>query len=411
MFSFSDIDSKKQTKNGITYHFPELNSSKLSSAGKIEYSMVGKENEPNVTYTTQKTNRQYVSNKLSIFSKTHDKYTEVNGELVVENVPITGTGKKLFLCFPIITDVKIQPNIIDTLIKNTEDETINEIKLDDILLSESECILYETAQGIFVTFQTPITIQTPVQLSYRNIPEDGVSSQKEQIHATKESSWSEARSASTTNFKGGEATGEVWATSLFSSFMENPVKSTKEGFVEGLEDMDQNGDFQWMECQTADLDYSDNVPNVIASTSSNITNAEQGFLIATIVLYMVIIVGIIGLIIFYFIVKKNAQVTQGGGGAGADSILESITKSITEGVGFTIHDGPFSIIVIILCLFLFIWVITICSYFTKSNIFNTEIQDYLGKTQLYGFTVASMIAVGFIVICSSHIFLRITKKK
>lgn len=389
MFSFSDIDSKKQTKNGITYHFPELNSSKLSSAGKIEYSMVGKENEPNVTYTTQKTNRQYVSNKLSIFSKTHDKYTEVNGELVVENVPITGTGKKLFLCFPIITDVKIQPNIIDTLIKNTEDETINEIKLDDILPSESECILYETAQGIFVTFQKPITIQTPVQLSYRNIPEDGISSQKEQIHATKESSW---------------------ATSLFSSFMENPVKSTKEGFVEGLEDMDQNGDFQWMECQTADLDYSDNVPNVIASTSSNITNAEQGFLIATIVLYMVIIVGIIGLIIFYFIVKKNAQVTQGGGGAGADSILESITKSITEGVGFTMHDGPFSIIVIILCLFLFIWVITICSYFTKSNIFNTEIQDYLGKTQLYGFTVASMIAVGFIVICSSHIFLRITKK-
>jgi hypothetical protein len=390
MFSFSDIDSKKQTKNGITYHFPELNSAKLSSTGKIEYSMFGKENEPNVTYTTQKTNRPYVSNKLSIFSKTHDKYTEVNGELVIENIPITGTGKKLFLCFPIITDVKIQPNIIDTLIKNTEDETIHEIKLDDILPSESECILYETAQGIFVTFQTPITIQTSIQLSYRNIPEDGISSQKEQIHATKKSSW---------------------ATSLFSSFMENPVKSTKEGFVEGLEDMDQNGDFQWMECQTADLDYSDNVPNVIASTSSNITNAEQGLLIATIVLYMVVIVGIIGLIIFYFIVKKTAQVTQSGGGAGADSILESITKSITEGVGFTMHDGPFSFIVIILCLFLFSWVITICSYFTTKSIFNKELQDYLGKTQLYGFTVASMIAVGLIIICSSHIFLRITVKK
>ena len=153
MFSFSepqsvsvkpsDIDTKKQTKNGITYHFPELNSAKLSSGGKIEYSMFGKENEPNVTYTTQKTNRPYVSNKLSIFSKTHDKYTEVNGELVIENIPITGTGKKLFLCFPIITDVKIQPNIIDTLIKKTED-TIHEIKLDDILPSESECILYET---------------------------------------------------------------------------------------------------------------------------------------------------------------------------------------------------------------------------------------------------------------------------
>ena len=330
---------------------------------------------------------------MSIFSKTHDKYTEVNGELVIENVPITGTGKKLFLCFPIITDVKIQPNIIDTLIKNTVDETIHEIKLDDILPSESECILYETAQGIFVTFQTPITIQTPVQLSYRNIPEDGVSSQKEQIHATKESSW---------------------ATSLFSSFMENPVKSSKEGFVEGLEDMDQNGDFQWMECQTADLDYSDNVPNVIASTSSKITNAEQGFLIATIVLYMVIIVGIIGLIIFYFIVRKTEQITRGGGfsgGAGTDSILESITKSITEGVGFTMHDGPFSIIVIILCLFLFIWVIIICSYFTKVSIFNKELQDYLGKTQLYEFTVASMIAVGLIIICSSHIFLRITVKK
>jgi len=409
MFSFSDIDSKKPPKNGITYHFPELHSSKLSSAGKIEYSMVGKENEPNVTYTTllEKTKRSYVSNKLSIFSKTHDKYTEVKGELVVENIPITGTGKKLFLCFPIITDAKIQPNIIDTLIvKNTEDEPIPEIKLDDVLPSESDCILYETAQGIFVTFQTPVYVQTSIQLLYRNIPEDGIATQKEQIHATKQS---------------------TWATSLFSSLMESPDKPTKEGLdvlhtsnysppaniVEGLQDMDRNEDFQWMECQTADLDYSDNVPNMITTTSSNLTNAEQGFLIATIVLYMIIIVGVLCLIGFYLYSKNKVETgpVSGGGGAGTYTIIETLRKSIANGKDFTNCDGPFSMIVIIFSLLLFIWVIIICSYFIITALFHEELKKYLGKTQLYGFTAASLIVAAIIIVCSYRVLLQITKKK
>ena len=149
--------------NSVTYHFPKLNSKKVQTKGIIQYYMIGKENEPNVSYKKGSSHIPFVSEKMYICAK-----QETSAILIVENRSVTNTDKKLFLCVPLIT--KEQPlgfakkqsrNILDDIIQDIQtnfSEPNNDIHLDSVLPENTTCNIIETRFAIVVYLKTPIPV-------------------------------------------------------------------------------------------------------------------------------------------------------------------------------------------------------------------------------------------------------------
>jgi hypothetical protein len=149
--------------NYVTYHFPKLNSKKVQTKGIIQYYMIGKENEPNVSYKKGSSHIPFVSEKMYICAK-----QETSAILIVENRSVTNTDKKLFLCVPLIT--KEQPlgfakkqsrNILDDIIQDIQtnfSEPNNDIHLDSVLPENTICNIIETRFAIVVYLKTPIPV-------------------------------------------------------------------------------------------------------------------------------------------------------------------------------------------------------------------------------------------------------------
>lgn len=283
-------------ENKIIYHFPKLNSKKVQSSGVIQYYMIGNENDPNISYKKRSSNVHYTSNKLYICAK-----NETSGQIIIENIPVTNTDKKLFLCIPLITkpeDVisglfgkKIQSNnqfddILQDNIKNID----NGIHLDNVLPENSECEISETPFVIIVNFKTPIYVHSYFTgLTYINQPDKSIYTFIPEL--TRENDINKSEKTMITSYKqrilntndhvnSSIETCKCKNNSLFSGIIPNV-----ETFVEGMED----NPYTWMECDTAELDYSGEVPTFSTPIDANTENTtEKMFNTALIIIYIVI---------------------------------------------------------------------------------------------------------------------------
>ena len=141
------IDNSKELKynyyNNLAVH--------SKSDNGMHYSFKGKENEPNVFLFDKGDLKKFVSNSLHILSN-----DENNGELIIENMPITNFDKNLVVHFPLISDSSSKPNDIDKIMK-----TLNSnIEINKLLPQNTDCAYSEKDDKIHVTFVNPIKIRS-----------------------------------------------------------------------------------------------------------------------------------------------------------------------------------------------------------------------------------------------------------
>jgi hypothetical protein len=275
----------------IVYDFPKLPSQKINSifSGNIQYSVAGKENQPNISVVKKSQKRGFVSKNVYIFSNIHNVSGESDpctGELVIEHDAITNGGKKLYVCVPLITNhlegTYSSPNVLDELIQDAK--TMDEIELNSVLPGNTECYYYETKGTIVVIFKTAVAVQSHFTgFSPGNI----VDIQKPFL----ETSSYVIVPASKRNPSPGVS--HCVNTRIASNKLENHVGANyREGFSEGLT---ENTTTSWMECDNVDLDYSQDVPTYAVTSGSNLGDPNaliRGAVIALLTL--------IGLMIFIF---------------------------------------------------------------------------------------------------------------
>lgn len=141
------IDNSKELKynyyNNLAVH--------SKSDNGMHYSFKGKENEPNVFLFDKGDLKKFVSNSLHILSN-----DENNGELIIENMPITNFDKNLVVHFPLVSDSSSKPNDIDKIMK-----TLNSnIEINKLLPQNTDCAYSEKDDKIHVTFVNPIKIRS-----------------------------------------------------------------------------------------------------------------------------------------------------------------------------------------------------------------------------------------------------------
>jgi len=281
----------------ILYDFPKLPSQKINSifSGNIQYSVVGKENRPNIFLVKKSQKRGFVSKSVYIFSNIHNiggDVTPCSGELVVEHDAITNGGKKLYLCVPLITHhyngIYGSPNILDELIQDSK--SVQEIELNSVLPNKSECYYYETSAAFVVVFKTAVAVQS----HFTGFSQGDIEAIKKPFLET---SKYDTLSASK---MGTSAPG---FSSVISSTNTPETKSTvganyQEGFTEGPD----SSKTAWMECDNVDLDYSQEVPTYAASMGSNLTdpNTMINFAIWTVLIVIGFMAFIMGFPRLYF---------------------------------------------------------------------------------------------------------------
>jgi len=275
----------------IVYDFPKLPSQKINSifSGNIQYSVAGKENQPNISVVKKSQKRGFVSKNVYIFSNIHNVSGESDpctGELVIEHDAITNGGKKLYVCVPLITNhlegTYSSPNVLDELIQDAK--TMDEIELNSVLPGNTECYYYETKGTIVVIFKTAVAVQSHFTgFSPGNI----VDIQKPFL----ETSSYVIVPASKRNPSPGVS--HCVNSRIASNKLENHAGANyREGFSEGLT---ENTTTSWMECDNVDLDYSQDVPTYAVTSGSNLGDPNaliRGAVIALLTL--------IGLMIFIF---------------------------------------------------------------------------------------------------------------
>lgn len=141
------IDNSKELKynyyNNLAVH--------SKSDNGMHYSFKGKENEPNVFLFDKGDLKKFVSNSLHILSN-----DENNGELIIENMPITNFDKNLVVHFPLISDSSSKPNDIDKIMKTLT----STIEINKLLPQNTDCAYSEKDDKIHVTFVNPIKIRS-----------------------------------------------------------------------------------------------------------------------------------------------------------------------------------------------------------------------------------------------------------
>jgi hypothetical protein len=269
----------------LYYNFYSMLSKKIYTlfSGNIQYQLSGKANEPNIVFSKGSQYTAYSSQKLYIFSKIHENDLNTDGELVIENLPITNSDKKIFICFPLKTiteNVSKHSNLIlDQLIQNTLPEQLPEINLNTILPMEDDGIYYETSTAKIVVFQTPLHVFshftgfTKGELHELQIKPATV----ERIRAS--SNYFSNKSLNISGHLQGPTMLENTTIQGWNTF------DTKEGFIEGN---DPNAEIKWMECDNVPLDYSEEIPTYQIAAGSVTKDYQTQLLSATINIIWVI---------------------------------------------------------------------------------------------------------------------------
>jgi hypothetical protein len=271
--SQNTIDTTKQT----AYNYYPMFSTKINTqyTGNIQYSLNGKENEPNVTVTENFDSIGYVSKNLFIFSKIHHfpQMENFEGELIVENVPISKSNKPLYLCVPLKTNSSAPKNTIDKIVEN--DDTNIDINLNTVLPLEEISYYYETADYKYLVFHKPIDVKTNFVGFNKGskddlfIPPKNVSmirASSDVVHMKK-------------NTVGTGGTSRWWGT---------PSPSGQKHVTEGFEPN------EYFECDNVDISYNNDIPTyTIPAGSNNISLKEKTLNVAITMVWLLCIVAVV----------------------------------------------------------------------------------------------------------------------
>ena len=271
----------------ILYDFPKLPSQKINSifSGNIQYSVAGKENQPNISVVKKSQKRGFVSKNVYIFSNIHNVSGESDpctGELVIEHDAITNGGKKLYVCVPLITNhlegTYSSPNVLDELIQDAK--SMDEIELNSVLPGNSDCYYYETKATIVVIFKTAVAVQS----HFTGFSPGNIADIQKPFLET--SSYVIVPASKRVPSPG---VSHCVNSRLASNKLESTVGTNyREGFSEGLTD---NTTTSWMECDNVDLDYSQDVPTYAVTSGSNLSDPNA--LIRAVVIALLTLIGLI----------------------------------------------------------------------------------------------------------------------
>jgi hypothetical protein len=218
MYLFKEGLNETDTSNNIIYNYPDTtinnqykNNTKSDGYIKIPYTNPKNVNNPNLIYSPS--NMKYQTTNIYIFSKAHDFPTQYDGELIIEQTPITNGIDKVYTCILLKTDSNLkQQTTIDQIIGNNFSPSLL-LNLNEYL-TNTTCIA-NTDKTVFVFMKPVSVISSFINFDKNNIP-----------NIFSKYSSSDYHSISALQYKEG-FTHEI-----------------KEGFQEGL----STGDGTYMEC-------------------------------------------------------------------------------------------------------------------------------------------------------------------
>lgn len=327
----------------IDYDFYS-NYAKRNYSANCPYEFIyhGKENNPNVILKEGSQNKSYISSRFFIFSKNHDvqnldENIKNDGELIIENTPITNSNQKLYLCFPLKTQ-KILPenNIIDTIIEQDDPNVNIEVNFNDIIPVSDNCIYYDTGNEKVIVFLKPISILSNIKnianecniisdydylnnykmiiaLSKNYKPMQVIENFDEKYNILKNKTGFQEYLDNINNkfnkFVRFLFSGKLLDIFDTSSPEEKKYKKLKqfikkqnrkykpdnwnlsnkiENFVEGMT-MDNNNE-EWMECDNVPIDYSGEIATYTINATSKTTDMNSNMLLKTLQVFWIIII-------------------------------------------------------------------------------------------------------------------------
>ena len=302
----------------------------LSSNSDFQFIYPGKENTPNLTITQGSHNLSYISSKFFIFSKIHKiDNVDFDGELIIENTPITNSNKKLYVSFPLRTVPALsEDTIIDFILQQTDPNNNAEVNFNDILPNTNACNFYNFGNYDVLVFTTPISVKSnflnvsndntlfsqitnqkiqkikAVKMNHKEILEDGPvygpsSSPKPKLQQQMEQ-WKQGFDKVLLFLFSGkmfemmrspqneqETKIRKWIKKIKSKSPDSwTIKTKVENFVENMT-MEDDGD-DWMECDNVPIDYSGEIPTYTVNASSRTTDENSNLLLKTLQIFWIL---------------------------------------------------------------------------------------------------------------------------
>jgi len=124
--------------------------------------------KPNGLYISGEPIIKFMSSDLYIYKKTHNiAGINYDGELIIKNKQITNGDRKLYVCFPLKTDIGIKPNEIDEIIDQSEKVNSDSFSMPvnlnnmyfDKLQKNPKYFFYKSGGDIVVVFNQPIKVK------------------------------------------------------------------------------------------------------------------------------------------------------------------------------------------------------------------------------------------------------------
>ena len=297
-----NIDPQKK----IFYNYYNIVSKNISNDTNIQCLFEGKSNNPNIVYVNGSLRKNYISNNLQIFSN----------EMVIEHTPITNGGKKLYVSFPLVTDDRIENNVIDYIMKTNYNDNI-EIELNDIINPEDKCTFYETSEYDIFIFSKPILVKTDLT----NLPKSNFNQSTDYsvIRASQSNRFKEGfqgiegftptpPNAMTTPPSFTTASPSPSSFTTASPSPSNFDKTTSPTVTKSNVTIVPPGEIveQWMECDNVEVDYADEIPSYNVPIQSKLTSEVSGMI--TLFLFIKnFVIFILVLLFLYFVVPAIYQ--------------------------------------------------------------------------------------------------------
>jgi len=302
----------------------------FSSNTDFQFIYQGKENTPNLTIIQGSQNLSYISSKFFIFSKIHKiDNVEYDGELIIENTPITNSNKKMYVCFPLRTVPTLsEETIIDFILQQTDPNNNVEVNFNDILPNTNDSNFFNFGNYDVLFFTTPIPVKSnffhvsndntifsqiniqqyqkikAVKINHIVILEDGpvygpISSQKSKIQQQLEDWKYKFEKILFYLFSGkmfemirspqDKQNSKIrkWIKKIKSKSPDSwTLKNKVENFVENMT-MEDDGD-DWMECDNVPIDYSGEIPTYTVNASSKTTDENSNLLLKTLQIFWIL---------------------------------------------------------------------------------------------------------------------------
>lgn len=308
----------------------------FSSNTDFQFICHGKENTPNLTITQGSQNMNYISSKFFIFSKIHKiDHVEFDGELIIENIPITNSNKKMYVSFPLRTVPSLsEETIIDFILQQTDPNNNVEVNFNDILPNTNACNFYNLGNYDVLLFTTPI----PIKSNFFHVSNDNtifskinnqqyqkikavkmnqnckdaicedclmgpvygpISSQKPKLQQQLEKWKNNFETVLAFFFSGKmfemmssqqddqERKIRKWIKKIKSNGPDNwTIQNKVENFVENMT-MEDDGE-DWMECDNVPIDYSGEIPTYTINASSKKTDENSNLLLKTLQIFWIL---------------------------------------------------------------------------------------------------------------------------